>query len=219
GGNFSFGQPLAYGGRLNGTAFPDVFYVGAGSTIFHRVSASIVTLPAYGAAGGGVVHTIVMNPQNYRQVFVADANNKVWGSFDEGASWIDLTANLGSLTSQVDTIEIFNPDQTIRNMVLIAGGFSAFQMPRPGAAGTSWIPLSTGIPNALAQALHCDYPNNTLVAGTLGRGAGTLSNFFRGGGGTSPVVAAATAAPSAPIEPLDVPPVPPVANIAVPETP
>jgi hypothetical protein len=217
GGNFSFGQPLAYGGRLSGTAFPDVFYVGAGATILHRVSGSIVTLPAY---PGGTIHTIVMNPQNYRQVFVVDSNNRVWGSFDEGASWIELTANLGSLTSQVDTIEIFSPDQTIRNMVLIAGGFGAFQMPRPGAAGTGWIPLSTGIPNALVQDLHYDYTNNVLAAGTLGRGSWTLTSFFRGGGGTSPMVAAASSAgPSLPPPPLDVPPVPPIANMSAPETP
>jgi len=30
------GQPLAYGGRLNGVNKPDVFYVGAGTRIFHR---------------------------------------------------------------------------------------------------------------------------------------------------------------------------------------
>jgi hypothetical protein len=216
GGNQGLGQPLAYGGRLSGVAFPTVFYVGAGSTIFHRVSGSIVTLPAY---PGAVVRTIVMNPQNYQQVFVVDSNNRVWGSFDEGASWIEVTANLLSLTSQVDTIEIFSPDQTIRNMVLIAGGFSAFEMRRPGAGGASWTPLSTGIPNALVQDLHYDYTNDVLVAGSLGRGSWTLSIFFRGGGGTG-VVAAASGAPSLSIPPpLDLPPVPSDANISAPDTP
>ena len=221
GGNFSFGQPLAYGGRLGGTAFADVFYVGAGATIYHRVSGSIVTLPAYNAAGGGTVHTIVMNPQNYRQVFVGDFANRVWGSFDEGASWIELTANLPSLTSQVDTIEVFSPDQTIRNMVLIAGGFGAFEMRRPGGGGASWTPLSTGIPNALVQDLHYDYTNNVLVAGSLGRGSWTLNSFFRSGGGTG-LVAAASGPPSLsmrPIPPLDLPPVPPTANMSAPDTP
>lgn len=217
GGRSGLGQPLAYGGRLNGTAVPDVFYVGAGATIFHRVSGSIVTLPAY---PGATVHTIVMNPQNYRQVFVADSANRVWGSFDEGTSWIELTANLLSLTSQVDTIEVFSPDQTIRNTVLIAGGFGAFQMRRPGAGGASWTPLSTGIPNALVQDLHYDYLNNVLVAGSLGRGSWTLSSFFRGGGGTgSGLVAAASRAPSLPQPPLDLPPEPSAANVSAPDTP
>ena len=202
----------------------NVFYAGAGTTIFHRVSGSIVTLPAY---PGGTVHTIVMNPQNYRQVFVADTANKVWGSFDEGASWIDLTANLspaGSisppLTSQVATIEVFSPDQTIRNTVLIAGGFGAFEMRRPGAGGAIWTPLSTGIPNALVQDLHYDYTNDVLVAGSLGRGSWTLSSFFRGGGGTgSALVAAASTAPSLPAPSLDLPPVPSDANMSAPDPP
>jgi len=215
----SYGQPLAYGARLGGTNFPDVFYVGAGATILHRVSGSIVALGAY---PGGTVRTIVMNPQNYQQVFVVDFNNRVWGSFDEGASWIELTANLGSLTSQVATIEIFNPDQTIRNMVLIAGGFGAFEMRRPGGGGAIWTPLSTAIPNALVQDLHYDYANNVLVAGSLGRGAWTLTSFFRGGGGTG-LAAIAAAAPSLStprIPQLDLPPVPSHANIlAAPGTP
>jgi len=217
-GSGSYGQPIAYGGRLGGTNFPDVFYVGAGTTIFHRVSGSIVTLPAY---PGATVRTIVMNPQNYQQVFVVDTANRVWGSFDEGASWIELTRNLGSLTSQAATIEIFSPDQTIANMVLIAGGFGAFQTRGPDAAGASWTPLSTGISNALVQDLHYDYTNNVLVAGSLGRGAWTLTSFFQGGGGTGPV-ATAVGAPSLSIPripPLDLPPVPPSANMSAPDTP
>ena len=224
GGNFSFGQPLAYGGRLVGTAFPDVFYVGAGATIYHRVSGSIMTLPAYNAAGGGTVHTIVLNPQNYRQVFVVDSANRIWGSFDEGASWIELTANLAALTSQVDTIEVFTPDQTIRNTVLIAGGFGAFEMRRPAAAGGSWTPLSSAIPNALVQDLHYDYTNDVLVAGSLGRGAWTLTNFFRGGGGTGATVASTSGLPARPIPQLDVPlipqlDVPPIPQLDVPPIP
>ena len=154
-------------------------------------------------------------------MFVVDSANRVWGSFDEGASWIELTANLPSLTSQVDTIEVFSPDQTIRNIVLIAGGFGAFEMRRPGAGGASWTPLSTGIPNALVQDLHYDYTNDVLVAGSLGRGAWTLTSFFRGGGGTGSVaVATASGAPSLPIIPqLDLPPVPPTAKMSAPDTP
>jgi hypothetical protein len=163
-----------------------------------------------------------MNPQNYRQVFVSDSQNRVWGSFDEGASWVELTENLPSLTSQVGTIEVFNPDQTIRNMVLIAGGFGAFEMRRPAGGGTIWTPLSTGIPNALVQDLHYDYTNNVLVAGSLGRGAWTLTNFFRDGGGTGLIAGLAVSAPSGNgnnIPLLNLPPVPPIANMSAPDKP
>jgi hypothetical protein len=182
GGNFAFGQPLAYGGRLNGRDFPDVFYVGAGSTIYHRVSGSIVTLPAY---PGSTIHTIVMHPQNYRQVFVADASNRVWGSFDEGATWIELTGNLSSLTSQVATIEMASRGIGLGNQILIAGGFGAFQLRNPAEGEEVWMEIinapSREIPNALVQDLHYDSTNDVLVAGTLGREAWTVSRFFRGG--------------------------------------
>jgi len=208
-----WGRPMAYGSRLAGVANPDVFYVGAGSQIFHRVTLG-GPITMLGAYPGSTVLTVAMNPQNYRQVFVVDSNSRVWGSFDEGASWIELTANLPSLTAMATTLEVFSPDQTIRNTVLIAGGFGAFQMRRPGAAGGSWIPLSTAIPNALVLDLHYDYTNNTLVAGTLGRGSWTLTSFFRGGGGTGTAVASGPAA----ISPLAVgTPIPaPPADLAAP---
>jgi hypothetical protein len=53
-----------------------------------------------------------MNPNNYKQVFVSDIDNKVWGSSDEGATWSNMTLNLPSLTSLVTTIEVFSPDAT-----------------------------------------------------------------------------------------------------------
>jgi hypothetical protein len=212
-----WGRPIAYGGRFNGTAFPDVFYVGAGRQILHRVSVggAITTLSTY---PGATVVTIAMDPQNYRQVFVVDLNSRVWSSFDEGSSWLELTANLPSLTALVTTLEVFNPDATNRNQVLIAGGFGAFQMRRPGAAGTIWTPLSSALPNALVLDLHYDYSTNLLVAGTMGRGSWTLTGFFRGGGGTGTTVASSAPAvrlPAAqvPTPPDDVPPPPPPAML------
>jgi hypothetical protein len=213
-----WGRPMAYGSRLSGTPNPDVFYVGAGSQLLHRVilGGPITTLSAY---PGSTIITVAMNPQNYRQVFVVDSNSRVWGSFDEGASWIELTANLPSLTGLVTTVEVFSPDATIRNTVLIAGGFGAFQMRRPGAAGGSWTLLSSAIPNALVLDLHYDYTNNVLVAGTLGRGSWTLSSFFRGGGGTGAAVASSSAvvspmaiSPPIPSPPAGLPAPPPAAN-------
>jgi hypothetical protein len=156
-----------------------VFYVGAGATIFHRVTAGGLPTKLANYPGGTVI-TIAMNPNNYKQVFVSDINNKVWGSSDEGATWSNMTLNLPSLTSLVTTIEVFSPDATLANTVVISGGFGLFQV---GATGTTWTRL-TGLndilPPALVLDLHYDYTDNVLVAGTLGRGSWTIAGPFSG---------------------------------------
>jgi hypothetical protein len=180
---------MAYGGMLNGVANPDVFYVGGGTRITHRVTLGgpITTLSSY---PGAAVAALTMDPQNYTHVFVLDQSNQVWSSFDEGSTWINLTANLDTLSNlgtgtDLRTITIFSPDATPKNTVLIAGGQGGvWEMRRPGAAGTTWTPLATGFPHALVYDLSYNYTDNVLTAGTLGRGVWTLTSFFRGGGGT-----------------------------------
>ena len=170
-----YGRPIAYGGRLAGVAMPDVFYVGAGATIFHRVTAGglITKLANY---PGGAVITIAMNPYNYKRVYVSDINNNVWGSRDEGVEWVELTGDLQpSLTQLVTTIQVFSLDGTVLNTTLFAGGFGVFQLTNPSTPGGHWTPVTgnddSKIPPALVLDLHYDYTKNVLVAGTLGRGA------------------------------------------------
>jgi hypothetical protein len=160
--------PIAYGGRQNGNPFPDVFYVGAGNTIRHRVNAGdpIATL----TYPGGTVRGIVMDPQNYTRVFVLDSANKVFGSPDAGANWTELTGNLGTLTDSVRCIELFNTSTTFEGAILYVGGANGvWQLPNPTAAG-NWTAVGTGMPKTLVYALRYDYADNVLSAGTLGRG-------------------------------------------------
>jgi hypothetical protein len=129
---------------------------------------------------GSTVVTIAMNPTTYRQVYVSDINNKVWGSSNEGATWVNLTSDLyPHLTSQVTTIEVFNTDGTIKNTILYAGGLGVFQLTDPTTTRGSWTlvvgtegdKISSRIPPALVLDLHYDYSKNGLLVGTLGRGA------------------------------------------------
>ena len=135
-------------------------------------------------AANALARSVVMDSQNFSNVFVLDYYQRVFGSFNEGASWTNLTANLTNLCSDIRCIEIFSPTNTPLNTVLVAGGQNGiFQLRRPGGGGTLWTALSTNLPHALFLDLHYDYVNNVLVAGSLGRGAWTLTQFFRGGGG------------------------------------
>jgi hypothetical protein len=203
-----YGRSLAYGGRLNGVANPDVFYAGGASDdvltgtgrVFHRAHAgdAVTALAAY---PGGTVIGLVMDPQDYRRVYVVDQQNRVWGSFDEGASWTELTANLHSLT--IDTlgrsIEIYSASPSPADDVLMVGNMGGvFALAHPGTPGATWAVLGEGLPHALALDLHYDYTDNVLLAGTLGRGAWTLSDPFSSGGGSfvRPAAVSATPAPA-----------------------
>jgi hypothetical protein len=166
-------SPMTYGSRLNGAAFPDVFYVGAGNRIIHRVTAggalTTITYP------GDIVRGIVMDPQNYKRVFVLDSVNKVYGSADEGATWTELTGNLATFTDSLRAIELFNPDASFSKAVLYIGGAGGvWQLPNPTAAGGTWTVVAAGMPKVLVYELHYDYAGNVLSASTLGRGVFTL---------------------------------------------
>src|SRR5438874_12881534 len=121
---------------------------------------------------------------------LVDDRSRAWASFDEGASWVDLTADLPDLCTDVRTVEIFSPSSSPINTVLTVGGLGGvFQLRRPGAAGTIWQPI-TGLPHGLVLDLHYYYATNTLIAGILGRGGWPLSGFFRGGPSVPPVAPA-----------------------------
>src|SRR5438270_3665877 len=140
------GSPaMGYGGRFQGNNFPDVFYVGAGNKISHRVTLGgpVTVLNAY---PGGLVRVLVMDPQNYKRVFVLDTTGKVFMTSDEGASWTAITSNLGSLTTDVRTIEVYDPDQTFQNAILFAGGLGGvWKMANPAASST-WVADSNALP-------------------------------------------------------------------------
>jgi hypothetical protein len=190
-----FISSLSYGGRLNGVANPDAFYVGTSGAgrplILHRATAggAITELTAYPGSG---VRDLVMDPQDTRHVYVVDDQNRVWASFDEGATWRNLTANLPTfLPLQARTIELFSPNATGRKILLVGGLGGAFQMRNPGAAGASWTQLGRGLPHGLVLDLRYNYTGNVLTAGILGRGAWTLRSL--GGHGTWQSVSTGTA--------------------------
>jgi hypothetical protein len=135
--NFGNGRgisPMAYGGRLAGVPKPDVFYVADGSLIYRRVTfggpISIMSGP------GGFILSLVIDPQNYRRVFVLDAFGGVWLSLDEGVSWLELTANLPSLSSSIRVLEFVRPAAQGKPAVLLAGGLGGvFQLRHPQTSG------------------------------------------------------------------------------------
>jgi hypothetical protein len=199
---------LVYGGQRAGHNFAGVIYAGDGSAILHRINpgGTIIRLKY----PGGLVRALAVDPLDYRQIVVVDDQSRIWLSANEGNSWANLTGNLPALTDQVQSVAFTSPDGTLAHAALIAGGFGIFELRGPGS-GTEWTRLGAGLPNALVLDLHYDSGNDQLLAGSLGRGAWTLTGYFRGL--TGPVAAnrIALAAPPAPYN-LGLPPTPPLAT-------
>jgi hypothetical protein len=87
-------------------------------------------------------------------------------------------ASLSGLTGLVTTIEVFSPDATLANTVVIGGGFGVFQLPATGTTWTRLTGLNDNLPPALVLDLQYDYSDSVLVAGTLGRGSWTIAGPF-----------------------------------------
>jgi hypothetical protein len=167
---------LAYGGQLDGQLKPDVFYVGTTSRVLRRINQGdpVVALTTYPGLG---VRDLVMDPRNYKKLYVLDSSSRAWASSDAGATWRELTGNLRSLSGDIRTIELIGVDPLGINTTLLAGGLGGVFQTTVLASGQNgpWVERGDGLPNALVQDLRYEPLNDVLVAGTLGRGAWTLS--------------------------------------------
>jgi hypothetical protein len=190
--NNSMGEPLVYGGYLGGVANPDLIWAGVGNQVIYRehLGDPLQAVPGY---QGGFIRTIVADPHDYRRIFVVDSTNQVWSSSDAGQSFENITGNLQQLTAFVNTLEVVSPGSSSANKMLVAGGANGvFALRLDGNGPQSWSPLGSGLPHVLVADLHFYPAENLLLAGTLGRGAWTLTDPFGGTVSQSPATLAAS---------------------------
>ena len=121
-----------------------------------------------------------MDPDNDQVVFAVD-DNQVFRSINGGSTWTDVTGNLPSISSfDFRTIE-FIPDGNNDSVVLgtRSGVYSA------SVNSSTWAVFGSGLPNVLVFDLRYIANNQTLYAGTLGRGVWSTpvinDNVFRNG--------------------------------------
>ncbi len=165
-------RAIAYGGRRNGVANPDVFYVADGTDTFY----------ARTMAGGAVtqlnlpsdlwyIQDIVMNPADWMHVFVVDYSDDVFVTTDGGATWTDITGNLLDVSSSnISTVEFVEGPSPYIAVGTRSGVFAS----KVSALG-SWFKLGTDLPDVLVYELDYDATDDVLAAGTLGRGAWLLA--------------------------------------------
>jgi hypothetical protein len=192
--NDGYGHPMVYGGHLGNVANPDVIWAGIGNQVVYREHLGD-PLQAVSGYHGDYVQTIVADPQNYRHIFVVDGSSQVWASFDAGHTFLNITANLTQLTPFVTTIELVNTGPALQDRMLLAGGLNGVFAISPDSSWQHpWYRLGANLPHAVVLDLHYDAKDDLLLAGTLGRGAWTLSNPLgvQGAGGLAALSIPAT---------------------------
>jgi hypothetical protein len=93
----------------------------------------------------------------------------------------------------VTTIELVSTGQGLQDRMLIAGGLNGvFAISPENSWQHPWYRLGANLPHAVVQDLPYDATDDLLLAGTLGRGAWTLTNPFSDAGSTADVAGAAS---------------------------
>jgi hypothetical protein len=199
---------LAYGGfRTDGTQNPNIAYVGTdgsgpglGGTprLLIRtleLGNSFVPLTSY---PGSTPRDIVMDPNDYRVIYVLDMNSRIWRCANTtlaNPTFVEITGNLGSLLTDVRTITIFRPSAGAQPVLLVGGLPVAGR--QGGVAGTDapanngpvvWTTFGSALPNTLVTDLTYDSTDNVLAASTFGRGFWKVTQASNFAGQQAPVV-------------------------------
>lgn len=162
-------QPIAYGATGN----EELLYVGSGSNVFIRTTADpdpLVMSATY--PGTATVSDIVIPSDSPDTAFVADSQS-VFQTTDLGATWTDITNNLGSFDFiTLRALTYVNNDEDMAVVVSSDRGvYAAFA----SDGFSTWSVVGSGLPNVPVYDLEYNQDEDLLLASLLGRGAWTIS--------------------------------------------
>ena len=164
---------LVYGHQNNA----DLIVASSRSGLFIRTTAGSTLSPTPTQYPGIQATDIVVDPVDETSLFVAGLT-QVFSTLDAGATWIDITGNLGAAgAGRFQTIEYVKSASDDRVLVGTSAGVFASMTSDAGC----WFELGEGLPNAPVFDLDYDATADMLVAATVGRGAWTLKGISQFG--------------------------------------
>ena len=163
----SGGHMMVYGGRRLGVDYPDILYAPSGSTIYVRTTAGGAVNPTTAPFPGSFIRGLAADPEDWMTAYAIDSSGNVYRTEDAGAStWTNITGDLS--------------DPNLRSVVASSGtvfvsGSRGVYVMFTRKLGV-WYELGQNLPNVPVWDMEYDATDDVLVAGTLGRGAWTLSD-------------------------------------------
>ncbi len=169
----TFGASIVYGGMVGNIPNPSLLWVGAGSNVYLRTTAG-APLAATNYTGGAVV-SLAVNPTNWQNAFVIDANGHVWVTLNGGSSYQDVTGNLttgaNALTAGLESIAFVPGGST--NLIYVGARDGVYQMQTTNLG--VWTKYGAFMPDVPVYSLDYVASEQLLVAATLGRGVFTTN--------------------------------------------
>ncbi|MBM3881910.1 MAG: LEPR-XLL domain-containing protein, partial [Verrucomicrobia bacterium] len=183
----AFVTALAYGGFEGATAKPGVIYVARGNNIYvsSNDGTSFQTATTTGTAD---VLTIALDPTDWRRAVAVDGSH-VWlitvtTAADGSTSSVavkDVTGNLTSLTKNFESAAVLTQGSQAAILAGTIDGayrlgiWNLTEFLAAASPHTVWTRFGLGMPNVPVSSLVYEGTDDVLVAGTLGRGAWSIS--------------------------------------------
>ncbi len=110
---------------------------------------------------------VVFDPKNDATILVTysnyqNNNQKVFITYNSGASWQNITYNIGNMPIRCAII-----DHTPQGNIYLGAENGLYKKPM---TGTSWALYNPNLPNVTVRELEINYGSNTIKAATWGRG-------------------------------------------------
>ncbi|HET7434970.1 MAG TPA: Calx-beta domain-containing protein [Thermoanaerobaculia bacterium] len=166
---------MAYGGRSGGVDTAAVIYAissegsPASSFVYVRSSGSGAPV-ATATTPSTTLRDVAIDPTNWQNAYVVDASGQVFSTPNAGGTWTNITGNLAGGTTSLYSI-VYIPGSP--SAIVVGGEKGVFRMAL-NAVGT-WFQFGSGLSNAPVHDLDFDVTDDTLIAGTMGRGAWSLT--------------------------------------------
>jgi subtilisin-like proprotein convertase family protein len=141
-----------------------------GPNVFVRTAGSGAPLQTATSPGTTALRDVAVDPADWQKAYVINSTGEVWSTPNAGATWTNITGNLSSGATDLRSIIVVPGTPSL----LAVGGVNGVFRMATDATGV-WSQWGSGLSNAPVWDLDYDAVDDTLIAGTMGRGAWKLN--------------------------------------------
>ncbi len=167
---------MAYGGRAGGIEKLDLIWAisryglnQSGPNVYRRASGGGAPVQTSASPGTSQLRDIAVDIRDWNKAYVVNSSGQVWATSNAGGSWTNITGNLPGGTN--DLWSIVHIPANPNSVIVVGGANGVFRT----SDQQNWNQLGSGMSNAIVYDLEYDAFDDTLVAGTLGRGVWKLT--------------------------------------------